>query len=182
MKTLKFGKQLEANETLKNVSLISVGFLSGNIRYVPIIPDRFSLRFLIGSFFNENRNCPIWSIGNTECHQYPWHMFQPSRFEWEAPVIRGQLPFSRLFLKSSVLRWSWFYYQIYLNFFKSISLFTNSICKFWLPVTKLGACVVVGISFFLVSCRSVSTEGPIVLLLVKETPEMSLRINTACNF
>ena len=104
--------------------------------------------FLIGSFFNENGNCPVWPIGNTERHQCPWHMFQPSRFEREAPVIRGQLPFSRFFLKSPVLRWSWRYYQIYLNFFKSISLFTNSICKFWLPVTKLGVCVVVGISFF----------------------------------
>ena len=79
--------------------------------------------FLIGSFFNENGNCPVWSIGNTERHQCPWHMFQPSRFEREAPVIRGQLPFSRFFLKSPVMIMALLsdiseFFQVDLTFYK----------------------------------------------------------------
>ena len=44
------------------------------------------------------------------------HMFQLSRFEREAPVLNGQLPSSRLFLKSSVLLLSWLKRQVFMNF------------------------------------------------------------------
>ena len=63
------------------------------------------------------------------------HMFQLYGLELEAPVLRGELPPSRSFLKSPVVRWSW------LKFLKSITLFTNSMWKFWQLITKLRACV-----------------------------------------
>ena len=54
------------------------------------------------------------------------HMFQLSHFEREAPFFRGQLPSSRFFLKSTVLRRCWLKSQIFLNFLKLITLFTHS--------------------------------------------------------
>ena len=53
-----------------------------------------------------------WSFFGT----FFWHMFQLSCFEREALVFRRQLPPSRLFLKSSILRWCWLGCQIVMNF------------------------------------------------------------------
>ena len=64
------------------------------------------------------------------------HMFRLSRFEREAPVLRGQLPSCRFFLNSPVFRWSWLVFQIFINF---SSRSTNSIWNSWLQLTKLDA-------------------------------------------
>ena len=56
------------------------------------------------------------------------HMFQLSHFEQEASILRGQLPSSRSFLKSSVLRWSWLKYRIFKTF-SSRSHFLQTWCE-----------------------------------------------------
>ena len=44
------------------------------------------------------------------------HMFQLFLSKRKAPVLKVQLPSSRFFLKSSVLRLSWLICQIFMNF------------------------------------------------------------------
>ena len=61
------------------------------------------------------------------------------------------------------------------EFFKSMTIYTNSMWKSWLLLTKLGACVTI-------SSRSGSTKARTFLLQGKEIPEASLWINTVCNF
>ena len=78
------------------------------------------------------------------------HMFQLSRFERKAPVLKWQLPSSCFFLKSPVFRWFWLECQIFMNF-KSIMLFNNSMWKFWLLVMKLGAWVALATTFIMSS-------------------------------
>ena len=70
------------------------------------------------------------------------HMFQLSHFEREAPIFRGHLPSSRLFLQSAVLRL--FCLNVRYEFFLSITLFVNSMWKSWIVVTKLSACAALG--------------------------------------
>ena len=61
------------------------------------------------------------------------------------------------------------------EFFKSMTIFTNPVWKSWLLLTKLGACITI-------SRRSVSTKALTFWIQGKQVPEMSLRINTVCNF
>ena len=65
-------------------------------------------------------------------------MFQLSRFEREAPILRGPpvLPFLPEISRFEMILAGMS--NIY-EFFKSITLFTNSTWKSWLLVTKLGA-------------------------------------------
>ena len=56
------------------------------------------------------------------------HTFQLSRFEREAPVLRGQLPSSRFFLKSPVLKWSWLECLIFMSFSSQLH-FSQTRCK-----------------------------------------------------
>ena len=117
-------------------------------------------------------------------------MFQLSCFEGEAPVVKGQLPSSRFFLKFPFLRLSWLKRQIFMNF-SSQSKFLQSLRPATLLKKKLWhRCFPVNFVKFLrtppvaatLSSRSVSTEGRTLLLRVKEISETRLRINTVCNF
>ena len=56
------------------------------------------------------------------------HMMQLSRVEQEAPVLRGELPLSRFFLKSPVLRWSRLERQIFMKFLSRIT-FLQTRCE-----------------------------------------------------
>ena len=68
------------------------------------------------------------------------------------------------------------------EFFQVNHTFYKLDMKPWLLVTKLGGWVSLSGSIFFMSCISVSTRALIVLLLMKEAPEMSLKINTVFNF
>ena len=56
------------------------------------------------------------------------HMFQLSCSDREAYILREQLPSSRFFLKSPVLRWSWLECQIFMNFSRR-SQFLQTRCE-----------------------------------------------------
>ena len=56
------------------------------------------------------------------------HMLQISHFERGAPVLRGELPFSRFFRKSSVLRCSWLERQIFMKYLSRIT-FLKTRCE-----------------------------------------------------
>ena len=77
------------------------------------------------------------SIIADQCHYYQFHMFQLSHFDWAAPA----LPFLPEISHFEIIpTWMSGIYE----FFRSITLFTNSIEKSWLLVTKLVACVTLG--------------------------------------
>ena len=101
-----------------------------------------------------------------------YHMFQLSRFPWAAAVL---LFISEISCLEMILAWMSDIYESS----KLITLSINLMSKAWLLVTKLGACVLAII--FIMSNRSVSIKGLIVLALAKKAPIRSLK-PIVCNF
>ena len=69
-----------------------------------IISQKFlfliSYHFFVCKFnVNNLYNSDVTDMGTSQCH-----MFQPSRFKWETPILTGCLLSSRLISKSPVLR------------------------------------------------------------------------------
>ena len=125
--------------------------------------------------------CAILYTGFLRClKHHPWHMFQPSCFEQEALITRGQLPSSCFFLKSIVFRLSWLECLIFMNF-SSWSHFLQIWCNI-LTTNNNSRCVLFLANIFIISSRSLATKVPIFLALVKEVPGTSLRISTVYNF
>ena len=111
------------------------------------------------------------------CHSI---MFQLSRFEQEAPVLRGQLPSSRFFQKLPF--WDDPGFNV-----RSLRVFQvdPTFCK--LAVKILAACneihcVSLSTTIFIMSSRCVSTKARTVLTQAKEVPVTSLKINAVCDF
>ena len=75
----------------------------------------------------EDYQLPTITYGSNSFSSSLLHMFQLSRFEWEAPVLRGLLQTCSS-LKSLVLRWSWLKYWIFMNF-SSRSHFLQTQCE-----------------------------------------------------
>ena len=102
------------------------------------------------------------------------HMFQLSRFEHEALLLRGQLPSSRFFLNSRFLRC-----QIFMNFSSRSHLFQTQ-CKSlgWL---RNQVRALLSANIFTMRSRSMSTKALIVLALAKEVPGTSVKTNRVCN-
>ena len=109
------------------------------------------------------------------------HMFQLSRFEQVAPVLRGEFLPSCFFLKSPVLRWSWVECQIL--FILQVSLTFYKLTVKTLAVSKLGGCRCCSWSPSLSLIIDPSQQKTLfVWALVKEVPGTGLWINTVCNF
>ena len=103
---------------------------------------------------------PIWTGG--------------SPFERTTPVLPLLPEISRF---EKILAWMSHIYK----FFKSLTLFTHSIWKSWLLVTKLGACVALR-TISIMSCEFKSIKALIVSAQAKKLPGSSLIINAVCNF
>ena len=109
------------------------------------------------------------------------HMFQLSRSEQVAPVLRGEFLSSCFFLKSSVLRWSWLECQIFI-YSSSQSHFLQTDCENFGSIKIRWVQVLLLVTIFIMSNRSKSTKTLFVWALVKEVPGTGLWINTVCNF
>ena len=87
--------------------------------------DRFCWNDIFIRWF-EDYQLPTIAYGPNSFSSSLLHML--SCFEWEAPVLRGQLPSSHSFLKSSVLIWPWLKYRIFM-YFSSQSHFLQVRCE-----------------------------------------------------
>ena len=101
------------------------------------------------------------------------HIFQLSRFERTTPVLPGLSEISRFEMILTQMS------EIY-EFFKSITLFTNSMWKSWLLIAKVCACIALVHDLHHQLYIRVN-KALIVLALVKEASETSLQINTIFN-
>ena len=83
--------------------------------------------------------------------------------------------FPEIFHSEIILTWMSDIYE----YLKSVTLFTNSLWKSWLLITKLGVWVAL---IFFISFRFVSAKYVIVLAVAKQVSATNLKINWISNF